>query len=444
MSAAVTVDVPQAFTGGARWAIDTLLSTCADPVAVSYPSSALPGSEAAWSVFADGGGAASSLRDGGTLDFGDGVEDLVASTFWHLSRWEERAGSPRDAHGRFPASAALADPQEPAVDTLAARFREAVGSAQRDSVFTVALTHDVDTPIRWSGPHALRGAVSRVRSAAIGGHSSDLAAELRGLAAAPGHRLRGSDPNWAFERIAEIERSHGGRSTYYVMAGHTHPADGPSGPAYDRARSAIVSQVLGQGDEVGLHPSYRSSGDERLLATEKRRLESFVGSAVPGARFHYLRHEAHRSLSQLDALGFVHDSSQGYAEAPGMRAGFSFPYCPYDLQADRPLGLVELPLVVMDATLAERRYLGLAAEDGLERAVRVLERAAEVGGTVAVLWHNDRFDPAYARGWDRVYDTLLRWVRERGGRLTTSSEAVTTLSRLPHADRSGSDPERPS
>jgi hypothetical protein len=86
--------------------------------------------------------------------------------------------------------------------------------------------------------------------------------------------------------------------------------------------------------------------------------------------------------------------------------------------------MLELPLVVMDATLAEERYLGLAADDGLERAVATLERAATAGGTVSVLWHNDRFDAAYARGWDRAYDRLLGWVRERGGRLCTAADAV--------------------
>ena len=107
-----------------------------------------------------------------------------------------------------------------------------------------------------------------------------------------------------------------------------------------------------------------------------------------------------------------------------MRAGLSHPYRPYDLAADRPLGMLELPLVVMDATLAEDRYLGLSADVGLERAVATLERAAQAGGTVSVLWHNDRFEPAYARGWDRAYDRLLEWVRERGGRLCTAAEAV--------------------
>ena len=64
----------------------------------------------------------------------------------------------------------------------------------------------------------------------------------------------------------------------------------------------------------------------------------------------------------------------------------------------------------MDATLAERRYLGLSPAAGLERTLRLLEQVADVGGTVAILWHTDRFSREYARGWDRVYDSVLEWV----------------------------------
>ena len=91
------------------------------------------------------------------------------------------------------------------------------------------------------------------------------------------------------------------------------------------------------------------------------------------------------------------------------------------MAADRPLELTELPLAIMDATLAEQRYLGLDADAGLQRSVRVLEQVAAARGTVAVLWHVDRFDRVYGRGWDRAYERLLQWVVDRGGRLVTAA-----------------------
>jgi len=422
-AAAIAVDAPAAVAAKATYALEELTRICAASAAVSYPSAGLAASEAAWRLFAGEDVRAPAAGDDGLVDFGDGVADIVMSTFWHLARWEERPGSTRDERGRFPAAAALFDPEAAAADRLVERFRR-IADAPRPGPLTVALTHDIDTPWRWSGARAVAGAAARAKAAAVARRPRELARELRGLAGLPRHRVRGTDPNWCFERICEIERSHGGASTYFVLAGHHHPADGAAPRVYERVRPAVVTQVLAQGDELGLHPSYTASEDFGLIAEERARLEALAGGPVRGVRFHYLRHDAHTTLPELDRLGFAYDSSQGYADRPGMRAGLSHPYRPYDVAADRPLAMLELPLVAMDATLAEDRYLGLSADDGLQRAVATLEQAARAGGTVSILWHNDRFEPAYARGWDRAYDRLLGWVRERGGRLCTAAEAV--------------------
>jgi hypothetical protein len=417
------VDAPAHVAAKARYALETLLSACAErPASVAYPSPSLPASEAAWEHFRGAGAARPALRADGALNFGGGRADLVASAFWHLSRFEER-GAAGDRHGRFPAAAALADPERPAVDALLRRFAEAVG-ARAGGRFAVVLTHDVDVPWRFGRARAVVGAAARLRRAAVERRGRDAGAEALGLAVLPAQKLRRRDSNWTFERIAAIERAHGGRSTYFVMAAHRHPADGPDPRAYERRRARVVAQVLGQGDEVGLHPSYTTSDDHRRLAEEKALLEELAGRALVSCRFHYLRHRAHVELPAVDRLGFRVDSSQGYAERPGLRAGFSFPYRPYDLDADRPLALVEVPLAVMDATLAEPRYLGLSPREGFARARRVLDGVADIGGTVAVLWHIERFSRIYARGWDRVYADLLAHVRDRGGRLIAAEDVL--------------------
>ena len=125
------------------------------PAEVEYPSPALPHSELAWKFFADGEHRAAGLVRDGLLDFGDGVEDIVASAFWHLSRWEERPGSTDRSHGRFPAAAALG---RSCTVPRWMRWRPVSRGArvcdQHRRQFTVALTHDVDSPWRWYGRRA--------------------------------------------------------------------------------------------------------------------------------------------------------------------------------------------------------------------------------------------------------------------------------------------------
>jgi hypothetical protein len=82
---------------------------------------------------------------------------------------------------------------------------------------------------------------------------------------------------------------------------------------------------------------------------------------------------------------------------------------------DRPADLIEIPLAVMDVTLAEERYLGLSAKAAERTLLELVAWAAEHGGGFAVLWHNDRFDPGTSRGWDRLFLRFIDAVRISGG-----------------------------
>lgn len=335
----------------------------------------------------------------------------VAAAFFHLSRREE-LGSARDRHERFSAADTCLDPLDPPVE----RLRRTLGIEPPrwlDARFAVALTHDVDTPWRWTRI-GLQGAAARLKGHVLGGRGGAALREARALAAAPLHRARGTDPNWRFEELLAAEAELGATSTFYVMAGHNHPADGAAPESYERLRPRLVETLLAGGAEVGLHGSYTAATDLAQLEHEKSVLERLAGPIV-GHRYHYLRVDVERNLVPLGDLGFRYDSSLGFADAPGWRAGIAHPFRPWDWEADAPAPLVEVPLVVMDGTLAEDRYLGLSADEAWPRLERIVEWAAEHGGGFSVLWHTDRYDAATARGWDRLYFHLIRRVNELGG-----------------------------
>lgn len=337
-------------------------------------------------------------------------DDDVADAFFHLARVEERSG-PRDGHGRFTAAASCLDPLDPPLERLRARLGVEPprwGGAR----FAVALTHDVDTPWRWT-PIGVRGAAARLKSHALAGRGRAALREARALSSVPVHRLRRTDPNWSFERVMGIERARGAGSTFFVMAGHRHAADGASPETYERLRPRLVETLAGAGAEIGLHGSYTASDEPELLEREKESLEELAGP-VKGQRYHYLRVDPHRNLAPLERLGFAYDSSLGFSDAIGFRAGIAQPFRPWDFERDRPLDLIEIPLAVMDATF-EARYLGLTAREAEPQLLRLLENAAEHGGAFAVLWHTDRFDPASSQRWDRLYERVIDATYDLGG-----------------------------
>jgi hypothetical protein len=346
--------------------------------------------------------------------------DDVADAFFHLARVEERDGR-RDEHGRFRAAWSCLDPLDPPLERL--RLKLGVPAPR----LTVALTHDVDSPWRWT-PIGLRGAAARLKGDV---RSARLAAAMReaaGLAAAPVHRLRRTDPNWRFEEIVTEERRRGATSsTFYVLAGHHDPHDGAAPEAYGRLRPRLVDTLRSAGAEVGLHGSYRAAADLALLTEEKAALERLAGS-LEGHRYHYLRADPHANLAPLADSGFTYDTTLGFPDAVGFRAGIARPFRPWDFDRDAPLDLLEIPLAAMDATLAEERYLGLSAKGAEPQLTRLLDWGAEHGAMFAILWHPDRFDRLTSAGWDRLYSKLLDGVRERGGVCVSAAELASSHS----------------
>ena len=344
--------------------------------------------------------------------------DDIAEAFFHLARIEE-LGAPRDEHGRFAASSSCLDPLDPPLE----RLRLGLGLEPprwRGARFAVALTHDVDVPWRWTRL-GVRGSAARLKSHVLARRQGPAAREARALASMPIHRLRGTDPNWRFGEILAAEREHGATSTFFLLAGHGDRHDGASPEVYQRLRPRLVGAILEGGGEVGVHGSYLAARDAGRLAAEVRALEE-LGAEVRGQRYHYLRIDPHANLAPLASLGLRYDTTLGFPDAPGFRAGIAQPFRPWDLGADRPLDLLEIPLAAMDVTLGEERYLGLSAREAEGRLIALLDHAAEHGGGFSLLWHTDRFDPGTARGWDRLYLRLLDAVRERGGVCLSADE----------------------
>jgi hypothetical protein len=340
------------------------------------------------------------------VDRGERPLDDLAAAFFDLARLEER-DAPRDEHGRFRAASSVLDPLDPPLERLRRMFG-IVAPKPLGAQFAVALTHDVDSVRRWTG-RAVRGALARVKS----GDRRDLPALVR----LPLHKLRQTDPNWAWERIVAGERERGATSTFFVLGANRHRLDAQAPDVYERLRPRLLDELRGLGAEIAVHGSYLAADDASLLADEARAL-----GRPEGQRYHFLRLDPHRNLAPLADLGFRYDSSLGYAEALGFRAGIARPFRPWDVARDRPLELVEIPLAVMDATLD--RYLRLTAREAERRVVELLDRAAEDGAAFALLWHPDRYEGA----WGRLYFRILDAVRARGGALCSCAQLVASHS----------------
>ena len=105
-----------------------------------------------------------------------------------------------------------------------------------------------------------------------------------------------------------------------------------------------------------------------------------------GVRQHFLRFVPNETWRHQNAAGFAHDSTLGFADMPGFRAGTCRDFPVFDLRERTPLPLVERPLVVMDATLFA--HLRLGVEEATRRAAQIVDACRDYGGSPVILYHN--------------------------------------------------------
>jgi hypothetical protein len=307
-----------------------------------------------------------------------------------------------DEHGR---PLPPAEPPGPRVAEIAAELGRRMGVERKGGGFLVALTHDVDLLGVGGFPSALRRL--------IGGVARRDPVRLREGAAFFLDAFARRDPAFRLDRM-------GPPSTCFFLARQDDPHDGYP-KRYQPALARSIEQAVAEGREIGLHASYRARERTDGISEEAARLPS--NKLLQGLRHHYLRSAPERLAAELRAAGLRYDSSIGWPSRPGLRAGTPYPYRLWDLERREP-GAWELPLVLMDATLAEERYLGLGPEAAFDLAVKTLEPVAEHGGAVAILWHPPSHHPILSKGYDRLYPRLVSWIEEHGGRTGTAAETL--------------------
>jgi hypothetical protein len=226
---------------------------------------------------------------------------------------------------------------------------------------------------------------------------------------------------YQFDRYLEIEQ--GRRSTYFVIpwpgeAGHAGLGPAPSSRAasYDAATlTPYFDRLRTAGCEIGLH-GINAWRDPARGREEAATIAALTGATELGVRMHWLYFDAESPL-RLEEAGFSYDSTVGYNEAIGYRAGTSQVYRPFGATS-----LLELPLHVMDTALFYPSRMNLAPPAARAAVTALIDHSSRSGGVLTVNWHDRSLAPE--RLWDGFYIELMNNLETRGAWFATASEAV--------------------
>jgi hypothetical protein len=224
-----------------------------------------------------------------------------------------------------------------------------------------------------------------------------------------------------FDRYVDIEKELG--STFFFIPfknvpGTLGPMSAPKRRAakYDLARiREQVLELVNKDCEVGLH-GIDAWRDLESAQSEQRRICEITGQGDVGTRMHWLYWEK-GSPEILEKAGFTYDSTFGYNDAIGFRAGTTQPFCPFG--AER---LLELPLNIQDSAMFYSDRMVLSEIEALRACRELIHSMSVLGGALTVNWHTRSLSPE--RLWGDFYARLLKEMQAHRVWFGTAHEIV--------------------
>jgi hypothetical protein len=224
-----------------------------------------------------------------------------------------------------------------------------------------------------------------------------------------------------FDRYKEIEKELG--STFFFIPFKNRPGTREGRPAPKRRGakydfSEITGQVrdlVNQGCEVGLH-GIDAWQDAAKAEIEAALIRDAVGKPEIGVRMHWLYFDQ-QSPKALEEAGFSYDSTFGYNDAVGFRAGtaqvFSIP--PAD-------SFLELPLTVQDTALFYPGRMHLSESKAMESCRQLMRQLVCYGGSMTVNWHTRSLSPE--RLWGDFYREFIGEMKKNRVWFGTAGQVV--------------------
>ncbi|MEI7856140.1 MAG: hypothetical protein WCH85_01395 [Methanomicrobiales archaeon] len=235
-----------------------------------------------------------------------------------------------------------------------------------------------------------------------------------------------NDPWVLFERWKTFEDQLGVRSTFFFVPRKNDPGmqAHPYRAVGYRIDRDIQHGLTRGGWEIGIH------GIDNWVDAETGKQEmAEVGGEAVGNRTHWLLFDRN-SWKKLDDAGYTYDTTFGYNDDAGFRAG--------TLQVYHPEGcskLLELPLNIQDIGLfgnfcwapvdkgwEKTPCLHLDEDAAHEYCNHIFDYARNYGGAITILWHYENLTPP--RDWSGMYSYLVKRALADGAWVTTAGNVV--------------------
>ncbi|APC79060.1 TPA: polysaccharide deacetylase family protein [Clostridium botulinum] len=360
--------------------------------------------------------------------------DIIQSSFFMLTRYEEVLLWDRidkDLYGRFPSTESLAYKEEfldiPIVNEYIEWLWNWIDSFSlgymRKNIwgkydFAACLTHDVDTPFKYI--YSLKNDIKnlKIKKTALAYRDIFL------------HTLSNveykKDSFYTFDYMRKIEKKYNFTSSFYFMTGgetsyeNFYKMD-------DERIIKLIDELNNDNCEIGYHYSFNSFDNLYKRKEEKDLLDKYTKDKKYGGRNHYLRFKASDSWRVSEEVGLLYDSTLSYADKVGFRCGICSPYKVFDITQNKELNLWEIPLILMEGSLKDKKYMNLNCDKAFEEIKKKINIVKKYKGVFTLLWHNSSFDKENWTGWKKVFEDTMKYIYKENALGVSGKEIITIL-----------------
>lgn len=334
--------------------------------------------------------------------------DIFAASFYLVSRYEEYLPFMKDDYGRFDAKQSLAFHENflhrPVVNIWANYFISLIKKKIDYTIpikrnFSFIPTIDIDSAYAYK---------NKGFSRTIGGYIKNIIAldfhemQERTLAVMGMKK----DLFDTFEYQFALQKKYHLKPIYFVLFAEYGALD--KNISTNNNKFINLVKYLSDYAEVGIHPSFASNTDTKLLKSETSKLSSVLNKEITKSRQHFLKLSFPNTYRNLIANDISDDYTMGYACEPGFRAGICDSFLFFDLELDKETNLRIHPFVLMEGTL--RDYKNIEANQAFKLINSLIDEVKNVNGTFITLWHNESYSNQKRWiGWNEVYENMVRY-----------------------------------
>jgi len=264
--------------------------------------------------------------------------------------------------------------------------------------YAVCITHDIDHVSRYNILQNFETITKAVKTMTRGRMKKNLSMGVDSFLNVFCGLTKSSDPYSNLDLIYNVEKRSNIRSTLFFppeKVEKRHYSDcvyrfRDKITFYDKkiCIEEIVKIFKRDGFEIGLHSQWYALDSIDDFLKEKTQLENLLNENILSHRAHFLRFDNKRSPEIYKRAGILYDSTLGFNDNIGFRRGTSYPFYLYDINNNKKLDVLEIPLIIQDSAMfVKTKGMRIEREMALRYIYEIKERVKNTGGVLTVLWH---------------------------------------------------------